>query len=167
MNGDFFDNYKKFIMIPEEQNANQSREFDPQDYEAHYILTLSLYDSLISNWGEAIKYEIEVEKSIENVLEEFNSDQKGLYHLQLLELESDKPYFVLALSCKNKFENQEANDRISYILEKVISNPFYVGQGWFQFIGDKGRIKRKLFCFSFTEYYPEKIRYEVFAGEEG
>mgnify|MGYP005642905791 CR=1 FL=1 len=113
---------------------------------------MSLYDSLLLNWGEANKYEIEVEKSIEKVLEEFNNTQKGIYHLQVLELESDKSYFVLSLSCKTKIENQEANDRISYIIDKIISNPFYVGQSWFRLIGDKGRIIRKLFCFSFSEY---------------
>ncbi|MBA9024724.1 hypothetical protein [Peribacillus huizhouensis] len=150
MNGNFFANYKDFIIYPLEED--NPKEFDPQDYATHYILTLSLYDSLVSNWGEANKFEVDVKKSIGKVLNEFNNTQKESYHLQLLELESDKSYFVLSLSCKTKIENSEANDRISYIIDKIISNPFYVGQSWYQLIGDKGRITRKLFCFSFKEY---------------
>lgn len=152
MSGNFFANYKEFIIIPlEEQKANQ-KAFDPQDYATHYILTLSLYDSLLSNWRDAIKYEIEVENSIKKVIEEFNKTQKGIYHLQLLELENDESYFVLSLSCKTKIENKDASDRITYIIENIISNPFYVAQSWFRLIGDKGRLKRKLFSFSFKEY---------------
>lgn len=150
MSHNFFSNYKEFIIYPLEEK--KEKEFDPKDYATHYILTLSLYDSLISNWGEAAKYGIQVEKSIEKVLEEFNNSRKGISHLQLLELEADKSYFVLSLSCKNKVEEQDANDHISYIIEKVITNPFYVGQSWFQLIGDKGRVNRKLFCLSFREY---------------
>jgi hypothetical protein len=59
----------------------KEKEFNPQDYATHYILTLSLYNSRISNWEEAIKYEVDIEKSIEKVLEEFNHTQKGVYHL--------------------------------------------------------------------------------------
>jgi hypothetical protein len=150
MNGNFFADYKDFIIYPLEEQ--KEKKFNPQDYATHYILTLSLYDSRISNWEEAIKYEIEIEKSIEKVLEEFNHTQKGVYHLQLLELEEDKTYFVLSLSCKTKIESQKANDSISYIINNIITNPFYVGESWFLLIGDKGRIIRKLFCFSFKEY---------------
>ncbi|MDQ0219586.1 hypothetical protein ELQ35_18820 [Peribacillus cavernae] len=150
MSGSFFADYKKFIVLPEEEVSKE--EFDPQNYATFYIVTLSLYDSLLTNWREANKYEIEVEKSIETVLEEFNRKQRGIYNLQILELESDNSYFVLALSCKSKIENEEANDRISHILEKILSNPFYIGQGWYKLIGEKGRIERKLFCFSFKEY---------------
>jgi hypothetical protein len=152
MSGEFFANYKEFIRIPIEKQKHKHKEFDPQDYALHYILTLSLNDSLLSNWGEANKYEIEVDKSIEKVLEEFNKTQKGLYHLQLLELEEDQLYFVLSLSCKTKVDKQVAEEQIAHIIEKVISNPFYVGQSWFRLIGDRGRIDRKLFCFSFIEY---------------
>lgn len=149
MDGNFFANYKEFIIYPLEEQTE--KEFDPQEYATHYIITLSLFDSFLSNWEEANKYEIEVEKSIEKVLGEFNNSHKGVYHLQLLELEEDKKYFVLSLSCKDKME-QEANDRISYIIDKYISNPFYVGQSWFRLVGDKGRNARKLFCSSFREY---------------
>lgn len=151
MNGNFFADYKSYIVVPKDQEVSKE-EFDPEDYATYYILTLSLYDSLISSWSEAEKHEIEVEKSIETVLEEFNRKQKGCYHLQKLELESDKPYFVLALSCKTKIENEEATEYISYIVEKMISNPFYIGQSWYKLIGEKGRIERKLFSFSFKEY---------------
>jgi hypothetical protein len=152
MSGEFFANYKEFIKVPLEVQKVNQEEFDPKDYATHYILTLSLYDSLLSNWKETTKYEIEAKKSIEKVLKGFNKKQKGVYHLQLLELEDDKSYFVLSLSCKTKVEIEEAINRISYIIENIISNPFYVGQSWFRLIGDKGRIKRKLFCFSFKEY---------------
>ncbi|MBS4177751.1 hypothetical protein [Lederbergia citrea] len=150
MKGNFFANYKEFIIYPLEDE--KEKEFDPKEYASHFILTFSLYESLLSNWGDAEKYAIEVEKSIQKVLDEFNHSQKGIYHLQLLELEGDKSYFVLSLSCKNKIENEEANDRISYIIDRLISNSFYVGQSWFRLIGNKGRNMRKLFCFSFKEY---------------
>lgn len=152
MSGEFFANYKEFIRIPIDKQKHKDKEFDPRDYASHYILTLSLNDSLLSNWREAHKYEIEVGKSIKKVLEEFNKVQEGIYHLQLLELEDDKSYFVLSLSCKTKVEKQAAEEQIVHIIEKVISNPFYVGQSWFRLIGDRGRINRKLFCFSFIEY---------------
>jgi hypothetical protein len=152
MSGEFFSNYKDFIMIPIEEQKVKQKDFDPQDYATHYILTLSLYDSLISKWSEAIKYGIEIEKSIDKVFKEFNKSQNDIYHLQLLELDEDKSYFVFSLSCKTKIESVEENDRISYIIENILSNPFYVGQSWFRIIGDKGRIKRKLFSFSFKEY---------------
>lgn len=151
MNGNFFADYKNYVVLPVEQKVSKE-EFDPKDYGAYYILTLSLYDSLISEWREAIKFEIEVEKSIETVLSEFNRRHNGMYHLQVLELESDKPYFVLALSCKNEIENQEAMEQIPYIVEKRLSNLFYTGQCWFKLIGQRGRMTRKLFCCSFKEY---------------
>jgi hypothetical protein len=147
----YFADYKKYIVLPLEKEVTKE-EFDPADYGTFYILTLSLNDSLIENWNEADKFEIETVKSIETVLEEFNRKQKGTYYLQFLELEADKPYFVLALACKAKVDSQEANERVSYIVEKIISNAFYIGQGWYKFIGQKGRIERKLFCFSFREY---------------
>ncbi|CAH0345355.1 hypothetical protein [Bacillus sp. CECT 9360] len=151
MNGNFFADYKNYIVLPVEQEVSKE-EFDPKDYGTYYILTLSLYDSLISKWSEATKFDIDVEKSIETVLAEFNKRHKSKYHLQILELESDKSYFVLALSCKNEVENQEGMDRIPYIVEKRLSNPFYTGQCWFNLVGQRGRMSRKLFCFSFREY---------------
>ncbi|PLT30450.1 hypothetical protein [Peribacillus deserti] len=152
MNGNFFANYSSYIVIPEEQHESCKKEYDPAEYATYYILTLSLYDSLLLNWSEANKYEIEVERCIENVLEEFNTVQNDHYHLQLLELNKDKTYFVLALSCKNKIDSSDAQERIAYIIEKMLTNPFYIGQSWYKFTGDRGRIERKLFCFSFKEY---------------
>ncbi|PLT33424.1 hypothetical protein [Bacillus sp. V5-8f] len=150
MDGNFFADYKKFIVLPEEEVSKE--EYNPKDYASYYILTISLYDSLISSWREATKHEIDIEKSIETVLEEFNQRQKKAYHLQLLELGDTKPYFILALSCKSKFEDGETDARIFYFIDKMISNSFYVGQSWYKLIGEKGRVERKLFCYSFREY---------------
>jgi hypothetical protein len=151
MTTNFFANYKDFIILPLEEKVNIT-EFKPQDFVTHYILTLSLNESLISCWKEANKYELDIKQSIEDVLADFNRNQNGLYFLQVLELDEDKSYFVLSLSCKYAFESDEVNKRISYIIEKLLSNPFYVGQSWFRLIGEKGRIRRKLFCFSYREY---------------
>jgi hypothetical protein len=152
MNENFFADYKNFVVIPSEKQTVGNERFDPKDYSSYYILTVSLYDSLLSNWKDANKYEIDVKKSIDIVLDEFNKKQKGMNHLQLLEFENDKSYFVMALSCKNKFEKQEENNRISNYIEKLISNPFYIGQNWYKLIGHKGRNERKLFSFSIKEY---------------
>lgn len=151
MKGDFFSNYEKYIIVPlEAQNAN--KEFNPGEYQSHFILTLSLYDSLISNWSEACKFEIEIGMGLEKVLEDFNRKHGDSYHLQVLELDHEKPYFVLAFSSKAKIASEEAEDRISYVLEILLSNHFYVGQSWYRLIGDKGRIKRQLFSYSIKEY---------------
>lgn len=77
---------------------------------------------------------------------EFNQKQYERYHLELLELDRFNNYFVLALSSKTKFETKEENDRISYVVDRMLTNPFYVGQGWFNLIGEKGRVERKLFA---------------------
>ena len=152
MSEKFFANYKDFILIPIEEQTVLQKEFEPQNFGMHYILTLSLYDSLLSKWSEASKFEIEVEKSIEKVLKDFNKTQNGVYYLQLLEINSEKTYFVLSLSCKSTIKKEEEEDRISHIIENILSNPFYVGQSWFRIIGNKGRIKRKLFSFSYKQY---------------
>jgi hypothetical protein len=152
MNGNFFANYSKFIVVPSVAPKVGKKDYDPQDYATYYILTLSLYDPLLLKWSEAYKYEIDVDKSIVTVLEEFNKKREGEFHLQLLELDQEKSYFVLALSCKDKIENEKANERITYLIEKVLTNPFYVGQGWYKITGEKGRIDRSLFCCSFKEY---------------
>ena len=82
----------------------------------------------------------------------FNQMQREKYHLQLLELDRFKNYFILALSSKTKFNLGEENECITNIIEKILTNPFYVGQGWFNLIGEKERVARKLFCWSFKEY---------------
>lgn len=152
MDGSFFADYKKFVVLPAEEQKETLKEFDPRDYATHFVLTLSLYDALISNWSEAIKYGVHVESSLAKALEEFNRKEKGVYHLKTLEIEANKSYFVLALSSKDKTEHQDANDRISSIIDSMISTPLYVGQSWYRLIGQKGRMNRRLFSFSFREY---------------
>jgi hypothetical protein len=151
MNENFFADYKKFIVIPEDEKR-VVKGFDPKDYAAYYILTLSIFDSHLSTWRDAAKYEIDVEKSIKTVLESINQQRQGIYHFQLLELDKFNNYFVLALSSKTKFEQGKENERIGYIVQNVLTNSFYVGQNWFKLTGDKGRVSRKLFCYSFKEY---------------
>jgi hypothetical protein len=152
MSENFFANYKKFVVLPSKQQLVGNEEFDPTDYAAYYILTVSLYDSLISNWKDAHAYEIDSKKSIDIVINEFNEKQNGIHHLQLLEFENDKPYFVIALSCKNKIENAEENGIFSNYIQKSISNLFYIGQKWYRLIGEKGRVERKLFNISMKEF---------------
>lgn len=148
----FFSDYKKFIVLPEDKKGVDNEVFNPKNYAAYYILTLSIFDSRLSTWRDASKYEIDVEKSIKTVLKDFNQMQREKYHLQLLELDKFKNYFILALSSKTKFKTGEENVSISYIIDKMLTNPFYVGQSWFNLIGEKGRVERKLFCCSFKEY---------------
>jgi hypothetical protein len=152
MDGNFFADYKKFIVTPVDEKKIGKEVFDPKNYASHYILTLSIFDSRITSWKEVSKYEIDVEKSIKTVLKEFNLKQFEKYHLKLLELDHSKNYFVLALSSKIKFETKEENDRISFIINRILLNPFYVGQGWFNLVGEKGRVARKLFQCSFMKY---------------
>jgi hypothetical protein len=152
MSENFFVDYKKFIVEPKDKNRT-IEVYDPKNFAAHYILTLSLFNSRLVTWRDAGKYDIDVEKSIKTVVSEFNrKQQNGLYHLELLELDKFKNYFVLALSTKLKFKPEEENDRISYMIDKMLTNPFYVGQNWFNIIGEKGRVERKLFCCSFKKY---------------
>ncbi|WP_160718753.1 hypothetical protein [Bacillus sp. USDA818B3_A] len=156
----FFADYKNFVVVPEDETKVVNEVFDPKNFAAYYILTLTLFDSRLSTWKEASKFEIDVEKSIKTVLTKFNQMQREKYHLQLLELDRYKNYFILALSSKTKFQPEEEKDRMNYIVEKILTNPFYVGQGWFNFIGEKGRVARKLFSYSFKEYvmeHPEQL----------
>lgn len=152
----FFADYKKFIVEPEDENRVVNEVFDPKNYAAYYILTLSIFDSRVLTWKDANKFDIDVEKNIKTVLWDFNQKQRGQYHLQLLELDMSKNYFILALSTKTKFNAEEENKRISYIIDKLLTNPFYVAQNWFNLIGEKGRVERKLFCCSFKEYVVEE-----------
>jgi hypothetical protein len=152
MSNRFFADYKKFIVIPKQDEKFSEKGFDPHEFASHFILTLSIFDPVISSWAEASKHDIDVEKSIENVLDGFNQRNHGVYHLKLLELEKDHTYFVLALSVKDKIDPGQADFEISNIIEKMISNPFYIGQSWYKFTSEKGRVERKLFCFSFKEY---------------
>lgn len=155
MINNFFADYQKFIVEPENENRVGNEAFDPNNYASFYILTLSIFDSRLSSWKDASKFEIDVDNSIKTVLKDFNQKQREKYHLQLLELDKYKNYFILALSSKSKFNPEEENDRISYIIDNLLTNPLYVGQNWFNFIGEKGRVARKLFCCSFKEYEVE------------
>ena len=148
----FFADYKRFIVVPEDEKRVVNEVFDPKNFAAYYILTLSIFDSRLASWKDASKFGIDVEKSIKTILGDFNQKQRENYHLQLLELDPLQNYFILALSSKTKFNPGEEKDRIDYIMDRFLTNPFYVGQGWFNLIGEKGRVARKLFCWSFKEY---------------
>ncbi|WP_423801873.1 hypothetical protein [Neobacillus sp. SAB-20_R2A] len=152
----FFADYKKFIVVPEDEKK-RNEVFDHKNYAAYYILTLSLFDPRISCWRDAGKFEIDIDKSIETVLKGFNEKQRERYHLQLLEVDKSKNYFILALSSKIKFTSEEEQDSISFIIDRILTNPFYVAQSWFNLIGEKGRIARKLFSCSFKEYVIEDL----------
>lgn len=159
---DFFADYKRFIVEPEDEKRVENKVFDPNNFAAYYILTLSIFDSRLVAWKDASKFGIDVEKSIKTILGDFNQKQSEKYHLQLLELDPLKNYFILALSSKTKWNPGEEKDRIAYIIDRFLTNPFYVGQGWFNLIGEKGRVARKLFCCSFKEYAMEGHREEKF-----
>lgn len=161
MKENFFADYKKFIVIPENEKKVGKEEYDPKNYAAYYILTLSIFNPKITTWKEANKYEIDIENSIKTVLEDFNQKQYGTYHLQLLELDKFTNYFILALSIKTKFTLGEEEKRISEIVDKMLTNPFYVGHNWFNLIGEKGRLERKLFCCSYKEYRYETVSHEA------
>ncbi|MED4203622.1 hypothetical protein [Neobacillus mesonae] len=164
MNENFFADYKKFIVVPEDEKRVGKEVFAPEHYSAHYILTMSIFDARLSTWRDAGKFEIDIEKSIKAVLEDFNQKQHKNYHLELLELDKFTNYFILALSCKTKFEQGKENDSIGHIIDHMLMNPFYVGQKWFTLIGEKGRVERKLFCYSYMEY---KLEAQDYSTKEG
>lgn len=151
----FFADYKKFIIEPEDEKTVGNESFDPNKYAAYYILTLSLFDSRLTTWKDARKFEIDVEKSIGIVLKDFNQNQSENYHLQLLEVDQSKNYFILALSSKIKFDRDKESERISFIVDRILTNPFYIGQNWYNLIGHKGKVARKLFNCSYREYVAE------------
>lgn len=157
MSNHFFADYKKFIVIPQVEQRFSEKGFDPHEFASHFILTLSIFEPVIFSWAQASKHDIEVTESVEHVLEVFNHRNHGLYHLKLLELDADKTYFVLALSVKDKIKSEQAEFEIGNIIEKMITNPFYIGQSWYKFTSEKGRVERKLFCFSFKEYVSELV----------
>jgi hypothetical protein len=152
----FFADYKKFIVVPEDEKSVVNEAFDPNKFAAYYILTLSIFDSRLKTWKDASKYEIDVEKSIGTVLLDFNQKQRANYHLQLLELDQSTNYMILALSSKTKFDSDKEKDRISFIVDNILTNPLYIGQNWFNLIGHKGRVARKLFNCSYKEYVAEE-----------
>jgi hypothetical protein len=161
----FFADYKNYIVVPEDEKQVVNEVIDPKNYAAYYILTLSIFDSRLTTWKDASKFEIDIEKSIKRVLRDFNQMHREKYHLQLLELDKFTNYFILALSSKTKFNAGEEKERIDNIIDKILTNPFYVGQNWFNLIGDKGRVARKLFCCSFKEYVVEDLNHSNKEGK--
>ncbi|PEJ60545.1 MULTISPECIES: hypothetical protein [unclassified Bacillus (in: firmicutes)] len=152
MTEDFFADYEKFVVPPLYQYKFDKLKFNPKEYAMYYILTVSLNDAQITNWDDATKYNIDVRKSIDHVLEEFNERKGGKYFLQLLEFDNEKPYFVVALSFKNKIEKEKIKDIISKYIEQLVANSFYIGQNWYWLIGQKGKRDRKLFNISIKEF---------------
>ncbi len=148
MTDNFFENYQAFVVVPTEETDVTKEPFNPANYSKHFILTLSLYDPLISCWREARDLNIDIEKSLDRVVEEFNSKKKGSYRLHVLELEENKPYFVMALSCKTNIE-QEA---IPSLLERDFFISLFVAESWYQLIGYRGKFERRLFTFTSKEY---------------
>src|SRR3954465_13600413 len=110
----FFADYKNFVVVPRDEKQVENEVYDPKNYAGYYILTLSIFDSRLATWKDASKFEIDVEKSIKTVLKDFNQKQQKRYHLQLLEFDRFKNYFILALSSNTKFNPGEEKDRISY-----------------------------------------------------
>lgn len=153
MSENFFDKYKEFVVVPKKEQEDMTQAFDPRGYSKHFIVTFSLYDSFISCWREAKKYQIEAGKSIEKVVRDFNAKKNGSYRLQVLEFEEDNSYFVLALSCKKNMESEEAiKDTISNLLERDFSNDLLIGETWYQLIGFKGKFERRLFTVTVMKY---------------
>lgn len=153
----FFADYKKFVVVPEDESQVTNEVFDPKKYAGYYILTISIFDSRISTWKDASKFEIDIEKSIKTVLRNSNQMQREKYHFHLLEIDKFKNYFILALSTKTRFNPGEEDDSIAYVMDRILTNPFYVGQNWFKLIGERGRVARKLFCYSFKEYVASNL----------
>lgn len=152
MSENFFDKYQEFVVAPPDEKADRTEPFNPQGYTKHYILTFSLFDSLISCWREAKKYHIDVRKSLEKAVGHFNK-KNGSVHLQILELEEEKAYFVLALSCATTEENEEeVPPAITSLLEKDFANDLLIGETWYQLIGFKGKFERRLFSYTSKAY---------------
>jgi hypothetical protein len=158
MSKSFFADYKKYIVIPDEEKKVGKKAFDPREFAGHYILTLTIYQPVIKTWAQAEKFNIDPQKSIEKVLEDFNQKHHDLYHLELLELEDQQLYFVVAFSCREKIEEDKTEGLISHIVERLLTNPFYIAQSWYNLTSERGRVERKLFCYSYRVYtYDEEV----------
>jgi hypothetical protein len=77
----------KSLLLNRKMKSEWVNEFDPKNYAAYYILTLSIFDSRLSIWKDASKFDIDVKKSIKTVMRNINQMQREKYHLQLLELD--------------------------------------------------------------------------------
>jgi 3-methyladenine DNA glycosylase AlkD len=153
MNADFFANYKDFMVFPDDDEYSPKEEFIPQIYQAHYIITLSLVDSLISSWVEAAKLDIDLEKSLQKVIGEWNRREKRAHNMQLLELKEDTTYLVLALSFKTRIENdEEVSKKIETMIQKEFTNSLFIGERWYTLVGEQGKKHRRLFKLLFKEY---------------
>ncbi|MDF2684509.1 MAG: hypothetical protein K0R47_5699 [Brevibacillus sp.] len=156
MSENFFGHYKEFVVVPKgEKEEGIEEEFVPEDYASHYILTFSLYDSCISSWKEADKFHVDAEHSLKKVVAELNAKKKSLVRLELLEIDDEKMYFVLALSWKErKNSEQTVRDRVQSFLEKDFSTDLLIGETWYQLIGAKGKFERRLFTYTMEKYEP-------------
>ncbi|MFD2370985.1 hypothetical protein ACFSO0_13740 [Brevibacillus sp. GCM10020057] len=156
MSENFFGQYKEFVVVPKEsKDEGGEGAFTPQDYAAHYILTFSLYDSGIACWREAAKFHVDVEKSLHKVVADLNTKKRAVLRLELLEIDPEKTYFVLALSWRGGEEEEPAVlARIHSFLEKDFSTDLLIGERWYQLIGDKGKFERRLFVYTLEKYVP-------------
>ncbi|GEB34679.1 MULTISPECIES: hypothetical protein [Brevibacillus] len=153
MSDRFFGNYKAFVVIPAKEKGAGPKAFDPSDYSRHFILTFSLYDSLITCWKEAGKFKVQPRQGLARVIDAFNLKHDGTAYLQMLEMEDDQPYFVLALSCKSAADHEQAAiNRITQLLEKDFATDLLIGETWYQLIGAKGKFERKLFSYNIQPY---------------
>ncbi|ELK42729.1 hypothetical protein D478_06954 [Brevibacillus agri BAB-2500] len=83
-----------------------------------------------------------------------SSTHGGDAYLQILEMEEDQSYFVLALSCKTASDQEQAvMNRITHLLEKDFATDLLIGETWYQLIGTKGKFERKLFSYSIQPYH--------------
>ena len=152
MNHHFFADYKKYVVFPDEENKGRNKAFDPHDFASHFIVTLTIYQPVIECWQQAEKFSIDIKSSLEAVLAAFNGKHRGIWHLELLELDEQSLYIVLALSSKEEVPEGEAENLIFQVIERQLSNPLYIGQSWYQLTNERGRVERKLFCSSFRKY---------------
>lgn len=153
MSDRFFGNYKAFVVIPEKEQKGVPKAFDPSNYTRHFVLTFSLYDSLIANWKEASKFQVQPKQSLARVVNAFNLKHGDAVYLQVLEMEEDQSYFVLALSCKTAGDQEQADmNRINHLLEKDFATDLLIAETWYQLIGAKGKFERKLFSYSILPY---------------
>lgn len=153
MSADFFANYKDFMVFPDDDEYSLKKEFIPQVYQAHYIITLLLMDSLLSSWMEAAKLDIDIKKSLQKVIDEWNRREKGAHNMQLLELKEDTTYLVLALSFKTRIDNdEEVSKEIETMIQKEFTNSLFIGERWYTLVGEQGKMNRRLFKLMFKEY---------------
>ncbi len=152
MNHQFFADYKKYIVFPDEEKNGRNKAFDPHDFASHFIVTLTVYQPVIDCWQQAGKFGIDIKAGLEAVIAAFNGKHRGSWHIELLELDEQSPYIVLALSSKQEVADAAADNFIHQIVERQLTNPLYIGQLWYQLTNERGRIERKLFSSSFRKY---------------